>query len=161
MKFNITGVDATTGEHRQVVVEADDQVGALAVAKNQGIFVSRVRAIPDAYLPPTEYVAPPKIIAPPQRFASFEDFPLALILRFVGAINFVAAIFVGVGIGDTNVPAGWIVFASGVLSSLLWLSVAHLLDYLSEAVKQLRKIARSFESEAHLYQDDPAPRSAT
>jgi hypothetical protein len=118
------------------------------MAKNQGIFVSRIEALSEPAAPP----APPTVAVPePPALAKkpadhVEESTLAAVITYVAFFDFLAAVLGGVAVGNTNVAAGWVVFSSGCLGGLLLLALAKVLDYLAEAVHRLRQILRVLES---------------
>jgi hypothetical protein len=57
MKYRISGADATTGAERKVIVDADDETIALALAKQQGIFPYGVEVVSNVPAPPAPPVA--------------------------------------------------------------------------------------------------------
>lgn len=148
MKFAIKGADAVTGDDQHITVDAPDQAAALAMAKNQGIFVSRIEALPEETVPLT----PPRVATPEHRVPvekpadHIEQSTLAAVIWFIAFLNFIGAILGGMVVGSDSAAAGWIVFSSGCLGGLLLLALARVLDYLAEAVHWLRKILRVLES---------------
>jgi hypothetical protein len=148
MKFSISGADAVTGDDRNEVVEAKHQAAALAMAKGQGIFVSRIEALPEEVIPWPSPTAPQPVAPQPASITSEEiKLPaLSAIFDFIAIVNFIVAVAGGIAIGKDNAFVGGWVFASGCLSGLFLLALSKVLDYLSESVQRLRQIVRHLDS---------------
>jgi hypothetical protein len=146
MKFVITGADAVTGEDRELSIDAVDQDAASVIAKNQGVFVSRIVALPG----PSSGTTPPMGQSLPRRnqVPRIKSKPCELSPPFVffALVSFCGAVLGGLAIGSKDPVFGCIIFASGCMGGLFLLALAKVLDYLFEVVQRLRQILRHLES---------------
>lgn len=145
MKFTITGTDATTGAERRVIVVADDEAKALALAKSHGLFGARVDAISRSIEPVTHATTGPAV-RKPDSAVEWRSSPLSSILTVLGVINIIAAVIAGLNFSGIGAAVAWAIFASGIFGGLILLAVAQMLDFQFESVQRLRQILRLLES---------------
>lgn len=91
--------------------------------------------------PPTPAPAtPPKFELP-----YIQDSAVASALTVVAVLEFIASPIAGLGIGSDNTELGWLVFVSGVISGLILLGFARVIQNTFESSQRLRRLEMLME----------------
>ncbi len=65
---------------------------------------------------------------------------MATALGFIAVLEFIAAPIAGLGVGSDDTLAGWVIFLSGVISGLIFLGFARVIEHAHEAAQRLHRI---------------------
>jgi DNA-directed RNA polymerase subunit RPC12/RpoP len=109
---------------------------------------SQLKEAPKPPEPPKPAPTPP-IPAPatPPRFELpyIQDSAVASALTFVSVLEFIASPIAGLGVGSDNTELGWLVFVSGVISGLILLGFAGVIQNTFESSQRLRRLEMLME----------------
>jgi hypothetical protein len=91
--------------------------------------------------------APPKpasaaVSAAPERYQEVEESGVAFALSVIATLELVAAPLAGLAAGFQSASLGWTIAVSGVLSGLISLGLAKVVEYTHESAQRLRRIER-------------------
>jgi DNA-directed RNA polymerase subunit RPC12/RpoP len=91
--------------------------------------------------PTIEAVIKPEPAAP-QTFTlpPIEESGVATALAVIAGLEFVAAPLAGLAFGSDNAQVGWLIFLSGIISGLILLGFARVIQHTSESSQRLRRI---------------------
>jgi hypothetical protein len=79
---------------------------------------------------------------PEFKLPPIEGSAVADALTCVAVLEFIAAPIAGIGVGSGNTLAGWVIFLSGVISGLILLGFAKVIDHTSQSAQRLLRIER-------------------
>jgi hypothetical protein len=114
-----------------------------------------VRQVPLIAQPQAPLDAPPHVEEPPpkpeqkqaeiiaqmtHKEAAVKRSGVAVALAAVAVIELIASPFEGLAVGSGNAPVGWLVFVGGVISGLILLGFAELIELSHESAELLRDI---------------------
>ena len=129
IRFMIDGADASTGKDRWITLDANSESEALTLAKQQGVYASKVRLVPDEPSALVDPIMPPDIVVP--WYAP--EFGLAQIFISIGILVFLGSILVALRLGVVAI-------FSCMFSGLFMVAIGNVLKNLSETVRCLEKI---------------------
>lgn len=118
----------------------------LALPEDGGGEWSPIKSFPGVIEPPKplEPVVAPSppapIPVPVFSLPPIEESSVATVLTVIAALEFIAAPIAGLGIGSDDALIGWLVFVSGVISGLILLGFAQVVEHTSESSQRLRRI---------------------
>ena len=69
-----------------------------------------------------------------------EESGVAIALTVIAGVEFVAAPLAGLALGSDNAQVGWLIFLSGIISGLILLGFARVIQHTSESSQRLRRI---------------------
>jgi len=69
-----------------------------------------------------------------------EESGVAQALMIIAALELVIAPLAGLGVGCDNTSAGWLIFVSGIVSGLILLGFARVVEHTNESSQRLRRI---------------------
>lgn len=104
-----------------------------------GNFTGVTESVTSSEPAPTPQPAPaqnPAFSLPP----IIEGSGVAVALTIIAVLEFIGAPIAGLVVGSDNAPVGWLVFVSGVVSGLMLLGFARVIDHLYESSQRLRRI---------------------
>jgi hypothetical protein len=90
---------------------------------------------------------PPAPQAPEFKLPPLEDSAVAGFLTFIATLELIAAPIAGLIVGSDNAQAGWVIFLSGVVSGLILLGFARVIDNTSLSAQRLRRIEMLIQKE--------------
>jgi hypothetical protein len=159
-KYQIIGADASTGQDRMLIVDAESEAAALAQARGQGVFASRVVLLAEVADSPTTAGgvgpgSPPHPLAyaspqQPDRETMPPYSPPSPVApsrsSVLGGLTFVAGIIGGIAVGDGGLSKealGWIVFGVGCVATIQIYALGQIIELLTECVQRLRDAAKA------------------
>jgi len=74
-----------------------------------------------------------------------EDSAVASALTIIAVLELIAAPIAGLGVGSDNTEVGWVVFVSGVISGLILLGFARVIQNTFESSQRLRRLEMLIE----------------
>ena len=89
---------------------------------------------------PATPAATPKFTLPP-----IEDSVVASALTIIAVLEFIGSPIAGLGVGSDNAELGWVVFVSGVISGLILLGFARVIQNTFESSQRLRRLEMLIE----------------
>jgi len=74
------------------------------------------------------------------RLPAIEDSSVAKALTIIAALELIGSPIVGLGVGSDNAEVGWLVFISGVISGLILLGFARVIQNTFESSQRLKRL---------------------
>jgi hypothetical protein len=125
--------------HELKIAVASGQVGRDWVASSDTVSGEKLTVDELVSQPDPVSVPAPKPVSvftlPP-----VEKSGVALALSIIAVLEFIAAPIAGIVVGSDAAPLGWLVLFSGVISGLIFLGFARVIDHTSESSQRLRRI---------------------
>ena len=120
--------------------------------------------VPEPLLvPPPKPPEPPEAPTPIEQSPVFklppvEDSVVASFLTIIAALQLIAAPVAGLIIGSGSPQAGWLVFLSGVVSGLILLGFARVIENTSQSAQRLQRIEMLIQNEYDKKEGESGPR---
>jgi len=95
---------------------------------------------PEPPKPAPTTLTPAPAIPPKYGFQDIQDSSVATALTVIAALELLLSPFAGLGCGDSNTELGWLVFVSGVISGLILLGFARVIQNTFESSQRLRRL---------------------
>jgi len=99
----------------------------------------KVREASEPVLPAS--AAAQKLVLPP-----IQDSVVAIALTVIAVLEFIGSPIAGLAVGQGNPEAGWLVFVSGVISGLILLGFAQVIQNTFETSQRLQRLEMIIES---------------
>jgi len=102
---------------------------------------SQLKEAPKPPEPPKPAPTPAAPAVPPKfTLPQVEDSSVAAALTVIAALELIASPIAGLGVGSDNTELGWLVFVSGVISGLILLGFARVIENTHESSQRLKRI---------------------